>query len=350
MSTGGISLLLAVTPHRFNGLDTIGIIIFIFDILLFIIISAGMTSRFLLFPGSLKASLMHPTESLFFPTLWLSCATIISNISQYGVPHTGPWLLTTLRIIFWIYCTITFISAVAQYNFLFTAVPYTLQSMTPGWILPIFPIMLSGTLAAILCITQPVKFILPILVGGLTFQGLGFMVSLFMYGNYIGRLMTAGLPSPSLRPGMFITVGPPSFTALALLGMAKAAQRVFPAYNQIASIDNPGIIGDVLLITALLVAILLWTLGFWFFSLSLVSTIAGILDDWANFHLSWWSFVFPNVGFTIALISIGHALESQPILWIGSVMTVILVMTWLFVLVAHARAVATKAILWPGKD
>jgi hypothetical protein len=41
--------------------------------------------------------------------------------------------------------------------------------------------------------------------------------------------------------------------------------------------------------------------------------------------------VFPNVGFTIATINIGHALMSEGILWLGSVMTIMLVAIYLFV-------------------
>ena len=69
-----------------------------------------------------------------------------------------------------------------------------------------------------------------------------------------------------------------------------------------------------------------------------------------RFHLVWWAFVFPNVGFTIATIQIGHAFMSEGILWAGSVMTVLVVATWLFVGVAHFRAVWKKKILWPGRD
>lgn len=65
---------------------------------------------------------------------------------------------------------------------------------------------------------------------------------------------------------------------------------------------------------------------------------------------TWWSFVFPNTGFIIAIIDIGTAIDSQAILWIASVATVVQVAMWLLVLVAHARAVVKKQILWPGKD
>ena len=60
--------------------------------------------------------------------------------------------------------------------------------------------------------------------------------------------------------------------------------------------------------------------------------------------------MFPNTGFIIATIDIGTAISSPAILWVSSVATVLQVAMWLIVCVAHARAVAKKQILWPGKD
>ena len=68
-------------------------------------------------------------------------ASIFSGASAYGSPSTGPWLVLVLRVLFWIYVAVTYLVAVAQYYYLFTAKPgaLTIQSMTPSWILPIFP-------------------------------------------------------------------------------------------------------------------------------------------------------------------------------------------------------------------
>lgn len=350
MSTGGIALVIASTPHRFSGLTTIGTIVFIFDLVLFILITLGISTRFILFRGTLYKSLRHPTESLFFPCFWLSIATIISNIQNYGVEKSGPWLPVALRVLFWLYSSLTFLVAVAQYHILFTEKRLTATSMTPSWILPVFPAMLAGTIASAIASHQPAYHALPIIVGGLAFQGLGFMVSCFMYAIYIGRLITAGLPIPAMRPGMFIAVGPPSFTGLAILGMSSATGNIFPAYTSITNVLEPSRIPDIFRVVALTFAIFLWILAFWFFSISLVAVVTGLRTGKMMFHLSWYCFVFPNVGFTIALIDIGGALESEAIKWVGSVMTVLLVAIWLFVLFNHGRAVLRKEIMWPGRD
>ena len=342
MSTGGIALLLSLEPHRFPHLETIGTVVYVADLAMFAVLVAGITARFCLFPETFKESFLHPSESLFFPTLWLSLPTIIGGMHIYGIPSSGPWLVVAVRICFWIYVACTFPIAVFQYFYLFTARQLTVQSMTPAWILPIFPIMLSGTLAGIIAPAQPPDQRMPIIVAGFSFQSLGFLVAIFMFSNYLGRMMQSGLPAPMTRPGMFISVGPTSFTAIAYIDLAKAVPQ---DYSYAAA--HPGAY-ETLNTMATFSAIFMWSLSLWFFSISLCGVLAG--SPQLRFSLTWWSLVFPNIGFTIVTIMIGKQLANEAILWVGSIMTILLVMAWLFVLCCHVRAVYNTEILYPGKD
>ncbi|KAI9704600.1 MAG: hypothetical protein M1820_005513 [Bogoriella megaspora] len=342
MSTGGIALLLSSQPHTFDGLITIGKVVYIFDLVLFVLLTILISVRFIRKPSRLRSSMEHPTESLFIPTFFLSIPTIIGCMQRYGVPSTGPWLIVTVRILFWMYVASAFFLAVVQYWFLFTGHQLTTQSMMPSWLLPVFPIMLSGTIASVISPTQPPYQRLPIMVAGMTFQGLGFWVAIIMYPIYIGRLMESGLPGPNLRPGMFIAVGPPSFTALALIGISRS----IPADYGYFAIYPSSV--ETLQQLALAFAIFIWALAFWFFCISLLSVLAEGLS--MSFHLVWWAFVFPNTGFTIAVIEIGQELRSNAVTWVGSILSILLVAIYLFVLGSHVYAVLTKQILWPGKD
>ncbi|KAK5107387.1 hypothetical protein LTR62_001330 [Meristemomyces frigidus] len=344
MATGGVATLLAAQPHSFTGLHVIGKVVFIFDVVAFLCFTSAISARFLMYPGSFHNAISHPTESLFIPTFFLSIFDIFNGSQAFGVPSTGYWLVYALRVCFWIYLACTFLLATAQYLFLFTGPPkrLTVQSMTPSWLLPIFPAMLSGTFASGIARTQPADAALAIIVAGVTMQGLGWMVSFLMYSAYIQRLMQYGLPAPNMRPGMFIAVGPPSFTSLALIGMSRAIPSQYAYFGA-----HPDA-AEALRHVALWTAVFLWTLGFWFFSISLMATLLDIKK--MSFHLVWYALVFPNVGFTIAIIDIGEGFQSPAVQWVGSVLTVLLVATWLFVMIMHLRAVLTKQIMMPGVD
>lgn len=88
-------------PYRFGGLETIGLIVFITNIVFYVIIWAAIILRFCYFPYTFKASFLHPTESLFAPAAIVTFGTILINISQYGPAHTGEWLRRAVAILFW---------------------------------------------------------------------------------------------------------------------------------------------------------------------------------------------------------------------------------------------------------
>ncbi|KAK9418085.1 putative Malic acid transport protein [Seiridium unicorne] len=344
MSTGGLCLLLSEGTQAFNftGLQTIGKVVYIFDLVVFATVTAAIIYRFTKFPGTLKASITHPTEGLFLGTAALSSASIIAAIARYGIPECGPWLIVAYRVLFWIYFAVTFLIAAGQYSLVFTLEALKIQDMSPAWDLPIFPFMLSGTIASVGASYQPPTHAVPMIVAGLTAQGLGMIVSILMYACYIHRMIQYGLPSPNSRPGMFIAVGPPAFTSLAIIGMASAFPETYEYFG------NAEVTLQIIETMATMTAVFIWSLSFWFWA---IATIA-CLSVWKEikFRLNWWAFVFPNVGFTIATLTIGKQFESPGVEWVGTIMTILIVALYLFILVHHVRAFIRKDIVYEGKD
>ncbi len=64
MSTGAMAALLSLQPYTFPGLKTIGKVVFIIDLVLFISFTILITMRFGMNRGALTKSLHHPHESL----------------------------------------------------------------------------------------------------------------------------------------------------------------------------------------------------------------------------------------------------------------------------------------------
>ena len=60
--------------------------------------------------------------------------------------------------------------------------------------------------------------------------------------------------------------------------------------------------------------------------------------------------VFPNTGFVIATISIGNALRSDALLYVGNGLTIAILCMWAFVLYHNLRAVWVADIMYPGRD
>ncbi|KAI1357281.1 voltage-dependent anion channel-domain-containing protein [Xylaria arbuscula] len=343
MSTGGLSLLLFAQPYQFPGLRQIGFAVYITNLVIFLALVILMITRFILYRDDLRNSVTHPREGLFFPTFFLALATIITSTERYVVPeHDAPlrWLILGA---FWGYLLITLVLAVGQYSHLFAKHKYALPTMMPTWILPIFPIMLSGTIASVIAESQPDISAVPIIVGGLGAQGLGISVSIMMYSHMIGRLMQVDLPNREHRPGLFMNVGPPAFTALAFIGMANGLPDSLDRMSHRGGTLDVGVIRT----SALIAAIFLWGLSLWWFC---IAAVAVIRSPPKYFHLGWWAMVFPNTGFILATIAIAKEFGNPHVLRFTSAMSILLVLMYFFVFGSHIRAVVKQDIMYPGRD
>lgn len=112
MSTGGLAVVLARAPLRFRGLDTIGLVIYVLNLVFFVVNCAAITIRFWHYRWTLKASLLHPTESLFVSAMLLSLATIIIGAQNYGKNKEWGWFTAMMRTLFWSYCACALIMTV----------------------------------------------------------------------------------------------------------------------------------------------------------------------------------------------------------------------------------------------
>lgn len=104
-----------LVPFRFPGLEAIGIIFFLLNLVLFILNIALISLRFYCHPETFRASFMHPTERLFVPSAVVSFGTILINISQYGPNNTGHWLNQAVLVLFWIDCGLAILSSLIIY-------------------------------------------------------------------------------------------------------------------------------------------------------------------------------------------------------------------------------------------
>ena len=208
MATGSLAVLLFQNPHKFRGLVTVGKVVFVLDLVSFTLFAALMVKRFVARPKTVAMSLLDPNESFYFGTFWVSLALILENISIYGSPSCGPWLAKALEVLFWCYFACVVFVAVVHYQALFVWRNLPLSAMTPSWILPIYPLLITGPLAATLLQHQPPWAASRMWVAGVLGQGLGWMVTTFLYVLWTIRLLHNNLPNPAHRPGMYIAVGP----------------------------------------------------------------------------------------------------------------------------------------------
>ncbi|KAI9767095.1 MAG: hypothetical protein M1840_005884 [Geoglossum simile] len=217
--------------------------------------------------------------------------------------------------------------------------------MTPIWIFPAYPLIIVGPMAGILVQHMSQNRALNIIICGVTLQGIGFMISVMVYSAYIYRLMTQKLPQESVRPGMFVSVGPSAFTVSGLITMAESTNRALPS----DFMGDGKMAAFVSKIIANWMGVWLWGLAVWFFFVSVGAHYSCVRNREMQFAMTWYSFIFPNTALAAATLAVGKVFSSHALNIAGTAMGIALVPLWAFVFCMMIRAVIKKQILWPQK-
>jgi C4-dicarboxylate transporter/malic acid transport protein len=318
----------------------------------YVIIWGMIICRFWNYPYLFKASFMHPTESLFAPAVAVSFGTILINIVEYGFGEVGIWLNRAVLVLFWFDTALSVILSISIYLILWSSTHFTIDRMTPIWIFPAYPLLIIGPHAANLSarLTSPNEAI-QVIVGGFTVQGIGFLVSITVYAAFVYRLMTHKLPAESLRPGMFVSVGPSAFTASGVIGMASNFQNIFENLPSGKYMNiEASMAAAILQLVGNWMALWLWGLALWFFFVSLLANIVCFRKSaHMPFAMTWFSFVFPQTALTTATFRVANAFDIYALQIVGCVMTCILILVWGLVVANMFRAIYTEQVLWPEK-
>ncbi|KAF3070733.1 Malic acid transport protein [Daldinia childiae] len=280
---------------------------------------------------------------------WLCTATILINTCEYGIPMTGPWLQRVMEWLFWIYIVVSVVASAGMYLILWSTQIFPIHTMTPVWVFPAYPLLLTAPFASTLIAANtaasdnPPVDRLAIAMCAIAVQGTGFLISFMICAAFIYRLMTQKLPRDMQRPGVFISIGPSGFTVAGLVSLGQQSNVVIP--------DNfQGSTHSVVILRLLstIVGLWLWGLSVWFFLVSVGSLLKYVRPERKMpFQMTWWSFVFPNTALVTATLALAAALGSTGLRITGCAMAAVLIVVWALVFISMLRCLWNKELLWP---
>ncbi|KAK4162218.1 malic acid transport protein [Cladorrhinum sp. PSN259] len=354
MATGGIANVLHSIPYKSDWLTGIGLAFFFLNICLFITNCTLISLRFYWRPGSFMESFVDQFESLFISSIIVSTATIFITVCQYGIPNTGSWLLSTMEAIFWIYICVSVLSSAGLYLTLWSTQVFPIHTMTPVWVFPAYPLLLSAPFGANLIWAASKTGHLaelntiPIAIAAFTVQGTGFLIAFMINAAFLYRLMTQKLPRDHQRPGVFISIGPSGFTAAGIVSLGTLTNQIFP--EDFMGTEHAVYI---LRLMAYMTGLWLWGLSIWFFLVSVGSLWKYLMPEKRSkfeFQMTWFSFVFPNTALVTATEGLGVAFDSDGLKVFGCVLAGCIVVVWFLVFTRMLRCLWNRELLWPPKE
>jgi tellurite resistance protein TehA-like permease len=297
-ATGGIANVIYSLPYRSRVLTGFGLAFFIFNLFLFAMNCVLIITRFRIRPGSFVNSFTEQFESLFISASIVSVATIFITVCQYGIPKSGPWLLNVMEVMFWVYVGTSMVVSAGLYLTLWSTQVFPIHTMTPVWVFPAYPLLLTAPFGSnlIAAASRSGKLAsldaVAVAIASVTVQGTGFLISFMVCAAFLYRLMTQKLPRDHQRPGIFISIGPSAFTAAGMVTLGNQTAEIFP----------PNFMGtehaiSILRLFSYMAGLWLYGLSIWFFLVSVGSLWKYVKPENRKkmlFQMTWFSFVFPN--------------------------------------------------------
>lgn len=172
-----------------------------------------------------------------------------------------------MMVLFWVWVVVAICASAGVYLVLWSTLIFPIHTMTPVWVFPAYPLLITAPFAANL-INAAVKVGridhidgLPVAMAAVAVQGMGFSLSFMVLAAFVYRLMTQKLPRDTQRPGVFISIGPAGFTAAGIVQLGGLAPYILPE-----DFMEPGMTAHAVFILKLLSAMIglwLWGLAFW---------------------------------------------------------------------------------------
>ncbi|KAF5247999.1 hypothetical protein FAUST_405 [Fusarium austroamericanum] len=247
-------------------------------------------------------------------------AVILINTCQYGIPHTGPWLLNAMEWVFWVYAALSVSVSAFLYLILWSTLIFPVHTMTPTWVFPAYPLLLNAPFAANLIAAaessghKMTVNTVAMALGATAIQGTGCLIAFMISSAFIYRLMTQKLPRDNQRPGIFMSIGPYGFTAAGIAQLGSQADLLVP--ENFLGASN---VADIIKVISILVSLWLWGLALWFFLVTATSVMGKVFD---------------NNGLHI----------------FASVMTVAIIIVWIIIFARMCWSLKMKKLLWPRDE
>ncbi|KPC48744.1 C4-dicarboxylate transporter/malic acid transport protein [Pseudomonas amygdali pv. morsprunorum] len=321
MGTGILSLALAQLPGDIAALRTQGEALWLLNIGLFALFSVMYASRWLLFFDEARQVFGHSTVSMFFGTIPMGLATVISGLLVYGPARWGTAIVPLAEALWWLDVAMALACGVLIPFMMFTRQEHSIEKMTAVWLLPVVAAEVAAACGGLLTphlAAADSQF--TVLITSYVLWAYSVPVALSILVILLLRLALHKLPHESMAASSWLALGPIGTGALGMLVMGNEAPVIFAAHG-LASL------GTVVAGIGVMVGTLFWGLGLWWLALAVLIT-ARYFKQGIEFNLGWWAFTFPLGVYALATLKLGATLHLSFFDVFGTGLVALLALMW----------------------
>lgn len=324
MGTGVLALALAQLPGANPALHAIAEVLWLFNILLFLLFTGLYAARWLLFFSEARRIFGHSTVSMFFGTIPMGLATIINGFLLFGLPRWGDGVIALTEVLWWLDVAMSLACGVLIPYMMFTRQEHSIDQMTAVWLLPVVAAEVAAASGGLLAPhLADAHSQLVVLVTSYVLWAFSLPVAFSILTILLLRMALHKLPHENMAASSWLALGPIGTGALGMLLLGADAPAIFAA-NGMAGI------GEIAAGLGLVAGITLWGFGLWWMLMAVLITLR-YLRAGIPFNLGWWGFTFPLGVYALATLKLASTLHLTFFSVFGCAVVALLAVMWLIV-------------------
>lgn len=324
MGTGVIALILAEFSSFSSFFWLLGVGMWMFNTLLFILFCMLYSLRWVLFPQEAKQIFSHPTMSLFLGAIPMALATIINGCLKFGLALNADLFIQIAQVLWYVDVILAVGIAWAVPICMYSVQKHTLKDMSALWLLPIVACEVAASSGGLLLQHVALgQVAVGILFGSYMLLGMSILPAFAILTVLMLRLALHQLLPKELAISCWLALGPIGTGALALLLLGAQAPQILATLamqNLGVFFHQAGIFGSLILLG----------FGLWWWGIAVLNTLKHAKN--MPFNLGWWGLTFPFGVFTLAFFNLAHQTHFTALNHVAFGLATLLIMLWMLVM------------------
>lgn len=210
---------------------------------------------------------------------------------------------------------------------------HALSKMTAVWLLPVVTLIVASSTGGLLSsVIREKSHTLAIVTAGFSFTMviIGLSFAMMIITTYLIRLITAGPPDAGLILSAFIVLGPLGQGGFSLLINGQDLSELLPLHIGDA-FPEIQLAGQMIFAGCFLGAYILWSMGFAWIILALISISHVARTNKLTFSMAYWGLIFPNGTFALLSVELSKVLDSPFFRAFGAAWSCVVFTLWVLI-------------------
>lgn len=298
MNIGILSILIHTLPYQFRGQRIISTVLYVADLIIFILCSTLMSLRFLKHRKAAWNEITSDVNELCFmscfPIAWMTLTILTSAIVSNA--YWGGHAFTLVAYVMW-WVAVAWVMFFALGIYILLALkPLTeARELSLAIILPAVATSTAAVEGGLLSVYSKdisARLAVPVIILSFMLVGIGFFVALAIFALFLQRLLVNGWFDPIKRPTLCILLGPAGQSAAALLALGTASTTHFADYGKGTFLRQEA--ASTLNGACVLFALMMFGLGVFWGLFAVYAILDAVLRGQTKWTPAWYSTIFPT--------------------------------------------------------